>query len=166
MEIPSCKRHKGQNRLIARKNTGFLYGTATPGATEIRQDTLFSLKALPKSTLFPFLSPFVAAPLENLLGFPYLNMIYRDILQRDNGRWSVEKACEALKITYEIPEQDLSSIPCRGLLIVIYNHSFGVIEGIILAQILRSVRTDVKFMANYLLSRIPEIRLFQSFPVV
>jgi putative hemolysin len=42
--------------------------------------------------------------------------------------------------------------------IVVANHPFGGVETAILASILRSMRCDVKFMANSLLSAIPEIR--------
>jgi putative hemolysin len=41
---------------------------------------------------------------------------------------------------------------------VVANHPFGAIEGIILADILRSRRPDVKIMANHLLKCIPEMR--------
>jgi putative hemolysin len=46
----------------------------------------------------------------------------------------------------------------RGPVIVVANHPFGGVEGLILAFLLRSIRCDVKFLANYLLDRIPEMR--------
>ena len=49
-------------------------------------------------------------------------------------------------------------IPIQGPAIVVANHPFGAIEGIILADILRSRRPDVKIMANHLLKCIPELR--------
>jgi putative hemolysin len=70
-----------------------------------------------------------------------------------------EKILDKLHITYDLAEQDLSrlTIP-TGPVIVVANHPFGGIEGIILTSILRSLRCDVKFMANYLLNTIPEMR--------
>jgi putative hemolysin len=41
---------------------------------------------------------------------------------------------------------------------VVANHPFGGIEGLAIAQALTRVRPDVKLFANYLLSRIPELR--------
>ena len=41
-------------------------------------------------------------------------------------------------------------IPTKDPAIVVANHPFGAIEGIILADILRSRRPDVKIMANHL----------------
>ncbi len=46
----------------------------------------------------------------------------------------------------------------KGPVIVVANHPFGGIETVILASILRKMRVDVKFMANYLLNAVPEIR--------
>ncbi len=55
-------------------------------------------------------------------------------------------------------ESDLKRIPAEGPLVVVANHPFGGIEGIILASLLHKVRPDVKLMANYLLQHIPEMR--------
>ncbi|HEY8241089.1 MAG TPA: lysophospholipid acyltransferase family protein, partial [Kiritimatiellia bacterium] len=48
--------------------------------------------------------------------------------------------------------------PKSGPAIVVANHPFGGIEGIILCAMLKSVRPDVKLMANYMLQRIPDMR--------
>lgn len=41
---------------------------------------------------------------------------------------------------------------------VVANHPYGALEGLILARLLLKVRPDVKVMANYILSRVPELR--------
>ena len=47
----------------------------------------------------------------------------------------------------------------NGPVIVVANHPFGGIETVILASVLSAeIRGDVKFMANYMLHIIPEIR--------
>ncbi len=53
---------------------------------------------------------------------------------------------------------DFASIPQQGPAIVVANHPFGGLEGIVLAHHLLRRRPDVKIMANYLLGRIPELR--------
>ena len=48
--------------------------------------------------------------------------------------------------------------PCQGPLVVVANHPYGGIEGVILAALLRSVRSDVKVMANVVLCSFPGLR--------
>jgi len=63
-----------------------------------------------------------------------------------------------LRITYDHCESELARIPKRGPVIVVANHPFGGIDGIILADMLTRVRPDVKIMGNHMLGRIPELR--------
>ncbi len=49
-------------------------------------------------------------------------------------------------------------MPRDGAVVVVANHPFGALDGIILASVLAGVRPDVKVMANYLLGRIPDLR--------
>lgn len=63
-----------------------------------------------------------------------------------------------LDVQYEVSEDDLKRIPAEGPLLVISNHPFGGIEGLILGSLLTSIREDVKLMGNYLLNSIPELR--------
>jgi putative hemolysin len=49
-------------------------------------------------------------------------------------------------------------IPTSGPTIVVANHPFGAIEGMVLTELLSRVRPDVRTMANYLLGAIPELR--------
>ncbi|MDA8142199.1 MAG: lysophospholipid acyltransferase family protein [Desulfobacteraceae bacterium] len=63
-----------------------------------------------------------------------------------------------LSITSVVTSQDKEKIPSKGPCIVVANHPFGAIEGIILAEMLLSIRPDVKIMANYLLNRLPQLQ--------
>lgn len=51
----------------------------------------------------------------------------------------------------------LGNIPRTGATVVVANHPFGGIEGVIMARMLKQVRPDVRIMANGLLRRIPEL---------
>jgi putative hemolysin len=57
-----------------------------------------------------------------------------------------------------ITEEDIKKIPVVGPLIVIANHPFGGLDGIILSSILTRIRQDVKILGNYLLHHVPAIR--------
>jgi putative hemolysin len=98
-------------------------------------------------------------PVERLLLFPHLNQAYADVQRMTDQRQFFDKALERLNVRYEISDSDLErlNVP-SGPVILLANHPFGGLEGIILASLLRSIRCDVKFMANYLLERIPEMR--------
>ena len=65
---------------------------------------------------------------------------------------------ETMNLSFRLPPEDLARIPKRGPLVVVANHPFGGVEGMILGALLKSVRPDVKILANYLLGRIPELR--------
>jgi putative hemolysin len=104
------------------------------------------------------LMPAVSGALERVLLFDQLNALYRQILHLEDSRDFSRKLMEALRIRYEVSPGDLARIPAEGPVIVTSNHPFGAIEGIILANVLRSVRPDVKLMANFLLGNVPELR--------
>jgi len=63
-----------------------------------------------------------------------------------------------LAVTYRVGERDLQQIPRSGPVVIVANHPFGILEGAVLATVLARVRPDVRFLANDLLSVIPEIR--------
>jgi putative hemolysin len=96
--------------------------------------------------------------LERLLLLDRLNDIYAEMPKRDETGDFVERALAALKIGYHVEPGDLGRIPAHGPLVVVANHPFGGVEGLMLAAVLQTVRPDVKIMANYLLDRIPEMR--------
>lgn len=69
----------------------------------------------------------------------------------------VRFALDRLAIGYDLVNAELASIPARGGLIVVSNHPFGAADGLVLSDLLLSVRPDVLLLANTLLSRIPEM---------
>lgn len=64
---------------------------------------------------------------------------------------------KALNIDYDIAGGTLDHIPSEGPVIIVANHPLGAIEGVILADLIGSVRQDVKVLANQLLKRLPEL---------
>lgn len=101
---------------------------------------------------------FVADPaIERVLAFPKLNAIYRAIDPSDPCHFA-EKALEQLNVCVDVPQEQFDAIPRTGPLLVVANHPFGGLEGLVLAALLRRVRPDSRLLANYLLSMIPELR--------
>jgi putative hemolysin len=57
-------------------------------------------------------------------------------------------------VSWESNELDLARIPRSGGCIVVANHPFGAVEGVVLGSMLRRIRPDVKILANHLLARL------------
>ncbi len=86
-----------------------------------------------------------------------LNDIYAGMDKREETGAFADRALAALKIGYHVDADDMARVPAHGPLVVVANHPFGGLEGLMLAAVLQAVRPDVKLMANYLLERIPEM---------
>ena len=82
--------------------------------------------------------------------------MYRDIQMQDEALPFVDRALTSLDVDYEIVHGALESIPKEGPLLVVANHPFGGVEGLVMLSLLMAARPDVKVMATHLLSGIPE----------
>jgi putative hemolysin len=98
--------------------------------------------------------PFRGA-LTRLLGIDQLDRIYRSTTE---DRSMPEQLLGKLAVTYRVSELDLQQIPRTGATVIVANHPFGVLEGAVLATVLQRIRPDVRFLANQVLARIPEIQ--------
>lgn len=111
------------------------------------------------------------APLEYMLSLDQLNRVYYDSLDsyeknadlQDTQKSFIECVISTLNVNYKVLESDLKRIPQKGPVILVANHPFGGIEGLILGQLMSQRRDDVKIMANFLLERIPELRPYFIF---
>ena len=96
--------------------------------------------------------------LESLLGLPALNQICVDARAMDPALPFAARGLQAMGVTYSVSDEDRASIPVKGPVVVVANHPFGGIEGVILLTLFQSIRPDVRVMSNYLLSAISEMR--------
>jgi hypothetical protein len=82
----------------------------------------------------------------------------------ENARWSgtgapfAGRLLESLDIRFRVDAGDLERIPARSPAIIVANHPYGIVEGLILMAMLDRVRRDLKIVANSLLGGIPELR--------
>src|SRR5205085_4423703 len=101
--------------------------------------------------------------IEKAFALSKLSDMYADVAGQGEGRPFLERALEALNVAYKVSGEDLARIPRTGPVIVVSNHPFGGLDGIILARILTAIRPDAKVMANFLLGRIPDLRKHMIF---
>lgn len=95
---------------------------------------------------------------ERLLWIDKINAIYRELPSSSHPAEFVNQVLKRFRISHSIRKEDLDAIPASGPTVVVANHPFGAIDGLLLASILCAVRPDVKIMANYFLGRIPQMR--------
>jgi putative hemolysin len=80
-----------------------------------------------------------------------VNKVHHDVATSATPDTFFRRTLEVLGCRYEVSESDLARIPTSGPLMVVANHPFGGLDGIILGDLLRRRRQDVKLMANSLL---------------
>ncbi len=69
-------------------------------------------------------------------------------------------ALNVMGITLETPEEEIVRIPATGPVVVVANHPHGLVDGMVLAELIGRVRTDYKILTRSLLTGIPEIEQF------
>jgi putative hemolysin len=63
-------------------------------------------------------------------------------------------------IRIDTPPEEIARIPATGPLVVAANHPSGVVDGMIMAEIVNRVRSDFKILTRSLLTGIPEVEQF------
>jgi len=90
-------------------------------------------------------------------GLEGLRDLYLQIHSTENDIRFTDKILACLGVKLEVISGGLSRVPKTGPLVVVANHPYGGVEAAALASLLLSVRHDVKFLANHLLARVPEL---------
>lgn len=70
------------------------------------------------------------------------------------------KAIKQMGITIQTPPEEIALIPKEGPLVVVSNHPSGLVDGMILAELVNRVRSDFKILTRSLLTGIPEVEQF------
>ncbi len=111
-----------------------------------------------KSLLLRLCEPF-ESQLEKVTSLDALAKAYDHIIESGGNEESFsEVALREFNINYDIQDGGLERIPKTGPVVVVANHPFGGIEGVILIDLLKKVRPDLKVLANFMLGRVEELK--------
>ncbi len=119
---------------------------------------IFALKPPFGGTLARRALALVEPALSRLLSLAPIEDLYRSIPLGLAGVDFIDAVLESMGVQVRLSPDELSRVPKDGPVIVVANHPYGGLEGLVLAKMLLAVRPDARIMANFLLSRIPELR--------
>jgi len=90
-------------------------------------------------------------------GLSQLDKFYAQRPAGCNTREFLRFTLEILGIDYQVIKGSLNSIPESGATVIVANHPLGCVEGVILAELLLTKRSDVQILANQYLKTVPEL---------
>src|SRR5690348_4807300 len=67
------------------------------------------------------------------------------------------RALRELDIAIALADSELRHIPATGPVVVVANHPFGALDGLLLLEIINRIRSDAKLLGNQLLGRVPDL---------
>lgn len=92
---------------------------------------------------------------------PLLHMVRRfERLGPAEGQAFWAQALGIMKIELQTPAEQIARIPKEGPVVVVANHPHGLVDGMILAELIGRVRTDYKILTRSLLTGVSEIEEF------
>ena len=108
-----------------------------------------------------WLKRFVIRSVEHLTGQPYLKWLYdQHHANPTPGESFWAAAVRRLELRVVCNEDALARLPKSGPLVVVANHPFGVLDGVVIAYLVSRVRGDFLILTNEVLTRADEIRPF------
>ncbi len=100
----------------------------------------------------------VIKTIEKLTGQIKIWSLYREYTQEDpalhENFW--DAAVKKLDINVNYAKDKLDAIPKTGSLVVVANHPYGVLDGLVITQLMKRVRPDFKVLTNSVLCKAPE----------
>ena len=99
--------------------------------------------------------------IELLTGQPRLRRLYREHrLCGDPSADFWQAAIDKLRLAVRVDWQRIQAMPRTGPVVVVSNHPFGVLDGIVLSYVVSRVRRDFRLLAHNALHRAPEMKPF------
>lgn len=109
----------------------------------------------------PRLKRFVIRLIERMSGQPYLKWLYDDHLTNPlPGESFWDAAVRRLELKIVCNAEALQTWPKEGALIVVSNHPFGVLDGVVICHLVSRVRGDFRVLTNSVLARAEQVRKF------
>ncbi len=100
----------------------------------------------------------VQGSVERLLSIDRINhhhdLLHQKLFSGISDQSVFETVLDVLDVRFACDADEMGQIPANGPLVVIANHPFGGVEGVIMGAMLSRIRTDVRIMGNYLLKKI------------
>lgn len=93
----------------------------------------------------------------SIFKFNQINRLYKKH-KDETGISFVNNVLEDLALQYEIPSSDFVNIPQTGPFIMVSNHPYGGVEGLILLKEVQKVRTDLKVIGNFLFQKVEPLK--------
>jgi putative hemolysin len=124
----------------------------------LREESIFSILPQTVRKGRPNILSILAGPVEHLLGLRQCQAIHAQVKSQADSLGFMREVLRRMDVQFQVKAEDLDNIPRTGPAVVVGNHPFGGIEGVIMAAILLGCRPDVKILANLLLNRIPHLR--------
>lgn len=97
--------------------------------------------------------------IEKATGQPHLRRLYlqhRRAPRPGEDFWA--SAVRRLELNLDYDRQRLADIPREGPLVVVANHPFGVLDGIVISHLVSLVRSEFKVLTNSVLYQAPEVQ--------
>ena len=97
---------------------------------------------------------------ERLSGRTRFERIYRNWQQRpqDANETVFTSAIKELGVRYDVSAGDFAHIPAKGPLLVVANHPYGIVDGLLIGHLISTRRADIKLICHSLLCQPPEAR--------
>lgn len=118
--------------------------------------SLINFTALEASGLKMPSHPLGRSVVHHWLKIDRMNALYESHLQGLEGAAFVEALLSQLEIRVEVSDDDLRHLPEKGPFIVVSNHPFGFLDGVVMLHLMRR-HPDFKVMANFFLGEFAPI---------
>lgn len=96
--------------------------------------------------------------IERLSGQPFLQKLYETYRADLAHEPFFAAAVKLLDLDVEFSPSRLAQIPATGPLVIVANHPFGVLDGLLISWLISLRRTDFKVLTNAILDGAPEAR--------